>query len=161
MAKQYTLDINFHKPESECIVLRNSSLSEIEYYVSAMRTDQELLELSSAAYVNTPITYLTIYYNPDTLTPMCPIGMITFYNFDSTTNSIDFGISIWDRKFWNKHCGRAAVIIALQFAKSLNIARVNLSVNKNNIRAIRCYEACNFKYISEKDDKISMAYIMT
>ncbi len=55
------------------------------------------------------------------------------------------GIGLGDRAYWSKGYGSAAMRLALRFAfHELNLERVSLEANAENLRAIRAYEKCGF-----------------
>jgi RimJ/RimL family protein N-acetyltransferase len=57
------------------------------------------------------------------------------------------GIQIGEREYWGKGYGTDALRVLLRYAfDELNLARVSLSVLEGNVRAMRSYEKCGFKY---------------
>ena len=76
------------------------------------------------------------------------IGSCMLYNDDGT--SIQLGIRIGDKSFWNTGYGTDAVraLVGHCFATT-NVERIWLKVLPENIRAIRCYEKCEFEYSGE------------
>ena len=76
------------------------------------------------------------------------IGTCMLYNNDG--ESIQLGIRIGDRNFWNAGYGTDAVgaLVGHCFATT-DVERIWLKVLPENIRAIRCYEKCEFAYSGE------------
>lgn len=73
------------------------------------------------------------------------IGHCALFNFDDVARTCELGITIGDKAYWGRGYGREAVRLLLHYAFRLrNVRRVHLSVNGNNTRAIRAYEACGF-----------------
>jgi RimJ/RimL family protein N-acetyltransferase len=67
-----------------------------------------------------------------------------------------------EKSFWNKGCGKEAVLLLLQFAfKDLNLNKVYLDVGDFNDKAIKVYSSLGFKKdgILREDIYISGEYI--
>lgn len=57
----------------------------------------------------------------------------------------ELGIAIQDKSQWSKGYGTAVVRLVLQYAfEEMGLHRVELHVDEENVRAIRCYEKCGF-----------------
>jgi diamine N-acetyltransferase len=73
------------------------------------------------------------------------IGSCGFHNFDWKIRTAEFGISIGDKSFWNQGYGTETVRLLLKTGfETLNLNRIYLHVNADNLRAIRAYEKCGF-----------------
>lgn len=73
------------------------------------------------------------------------IGQCALFNFNETNHTCELGITIGDKAYWGRGYGRDALQCLLDYAFRLrNMRRVYLSVNGNNPRAIRAYQACGF-----------------
>ncbi len=73
------------------------------------------------------------------------IGNCGLFHFDDTAGTCELGIGIGDKAYWGQGCGRDAVRVLLEYAFRLrNLRKVWLTVNGNNVRAIRAYAACGF-----------------
>lgn len=73
------------------------------------------------------------------------IGQCALFNFNDSAQTCELGITIGDRAYWGRGYGRDAIQVLLAYAFRLRgFRRVYLSVNGNNPRAIRAYQACGF-----------------
>ncbi|MFO7585452.1 MAG: GNAT family protein [Anaerolineales bacterium] len=73
------------------------------------------------------------------------IGQCALFNFNETAQNCEIGITIGDKAYWGSGYGRDAILCLLDYAfRHRNMRRVYLSVNGNNLRAIRAYAACGF-----------------
>lgn len=73
------------------------------------------------------------------------IGDCGLSHLDETAGTCLLYVTIGDRRYWGRGCGRDAVRLLLRYAFHIrNLHRVWLSVHSNNERAIRCYRACGF-----------------
>lgn len=73
------------------------------------------------------------------------IGSCGFHNFEWKIREAEFGISIGDKSFWNQGYGTETVELLLKTGfETLNLNRIYLHVNAENLRAIRAYEKCGF-----------------
>ncbi|AKI96661.1 GNAT family N-acetyltransferase [Kosmotoga pacifica] len=69
----------------------------------------------------------------------------TGYDIDWVNRWAEFGIGIFNKKFWGKGYGTEATKLMLKYAfHRLNLNRVYLRVLEYNERAIRVYEKCGF-----------------
>ncbi len=74
------------------------------------------------------------------------IGHCALFQFDSVARTCELGITIGDKDYWGQGYGREAVTLLLDYGfRYHNLHRVYLSVNGNNERAIRAYQACGFQ----------------
>ena len=73
------------------------------------------------------------------------IGGCALFQFDDVAHTCALGITIGDKAYWGAGYGGDAIRLLLDYAFRLrNVRRVWLTVNGNNERAIRAYEACGF-----------------
>lgn len=73
------------------------------------------------------------------------IGSCGFHNLEWKIREAEFGISIGDKSFWNQGYGTETVQLLLKTGfETLNLNRIYLHVNADNLRAIRAYEKCGF-----------------
>lgn len=71
------------------------------------------------------------------------IGVCNLYNY--TLTEVQLGIVIGDKDYWSRGYGTDVVNLLVGYAfTSMSVERVWLKVLPWNIRAIRCYEKCNF-----------------
>ncbi len=66
--------------------------------------------------------------------------------FSIKNNNAEIGLTIFDKNSWGKDYGQETTkeLISIIKKKYPNI-KIELTVNKNNIRAIKCYEKVGFK----------------
>ncbi|WP_322506809.1 GNAT family protein [Anaerolinea sp.] len=73
------------------------------------------------------------------------IGNITLFDLSWVNRSAEVGILIGDKRFWNRGYGREAMRLMVQHAfETLNLNRVYLRVDVENIRGIKSYEQAGF-----------------
>ena len=73
------------------------------------------------------------------------IGQIDLFNLNTIDRYAELGIVIGDPAQQNRGIGGEAVALMLEFAfQHANLQRVELWVNADNARAIRCYEKAGF-----------------
>ncbi len=73
------------------------------------------------------------------------IGVCNLYDHDVTFSSIQLGIRIGNKDYWNRGYGTEAVeLLTLHAFISFGVTRVWLKVLPENVRAVRCYEKCGF-----------------
>ena len=76
------------------------------------------------------------------------IGVCNLYDHNTRQSSIQLGIRIGVKSYWNRGYGTDAVRILTEFAFDyFQVNRIWLKVLPQNIGAIRCYEKCGFVYI--------------
>jgi RimJ/RimL family protein N-acetyltransferase len=55
------------------------------------------------------------------------------------------GIMIGDKSYWSQGYGTDAMLTLLRFGfEEMNLNRIDLTVDAENARAIRCYQKCGF-----------------
>ncbi len=80
-----------------------------------------------------------------------PIGNCGYDNFDWRCRSVEVGIFIGDKSFWNRGIGTQVIRLMLQHSfQTLNMNRVYLQVYETNPRAIRAYEKAGFVHEGRK-----------
>ncbi len=74
-----------------------------------------------------------------------PIGNLGLHAIDEGQGRATLGISIGDKEHWARGYGTDAIRQVLRYAFSeLELRRVDLQVDEDNPRGIRCYEKCGF-----------------
>jgi RimJ/RimL family protein N-acetyltransferase len=74
-----------------------------------------------------------------------PIGDVGLGLIDKTHKRAELGIFIGDKTFWGRGLGPDAIHRVLRYAfEELTLRRVQLHVDEDNLRGIRCYEKCGF-----------------
>jgi RimJ/RimL family protein N-acetyltransferase len=74
-----------------------------------------------------------------------PIGNLGLHSIDETHGRATMGISICEKAFWSRGLGTEAIRQVLRYAfAELELRRVDLQVDEDNPRGIRCYEKCGF-----------------
>jgi len=73
------------------------------------------------------------------------IGNISLFDLNWVHRSAEVGILIGDKRFWNRGFGREAMQLMVKHAfETLNLNRVYLRVDVENVRGIRAYERAGF-----------------
>ncbi|WP_073071710.1 GNAT family N-acetyltransferase [Thermosipho atlanticus] len=73
------------------------------------------------------------------------IGGTGLKDIDWINRSAEFGIGIFDKRYWNKGMGTEATRLMLKYSfEYLNLNRIYLRAYEFNKRAIRVYEKCGF-----------------
>jgi diamine N-acetyltransferase len=74
------------------------------------------------------------------------IGNLGLHSIDWKNRSAEFGIAIGEKAYWGQGYGTDAVRALLDLAfREMNLHRVFLRVNVDNVRGIRCYEKAGFQ----------------
>ncbi len=74
------------------------------------------------------------------------IGNSGLHAIDWKNRSAELGIVIGEKDYWDRGCGTDAVRLLLRLAfGEMNLHRVYLRVDEDNLRGIRCYEKCGFQ----------------
>lgn len=74
------------------------------------------------------------------------IGNIGLHAIDWKDRSTELGIVIGEKSYWGQGYGSDAIRTLLRLAfETMNLHRVFLRVDADNVRAIRCYEKCGFQ----------------
>jgi RimJ/RimL family protein N-acetyltransferase len=73
------------------------------------------------------------------------IGQCALFNFDTTAQTSELGITIGDKDYWGRGFGHEALSLLLDYAfRHRNLRRVWLRVHGKNYRAQRAYKAVGF-----------------
>ena len=73
------------------------------------------------------------------------IGNVGFHYVNAENRKATLGIAIGDKQYWSKGYGTDAMITMLRFGfETMNLRRIDLSVDAENERAIACYRKCGF-----------------
>jgi RimJ/RimL family protein N-acetyltransferase len=73
------------------------------------------------------------------------VGDVGLGLIDKTHRRAEVGIFIGDKTLWGRGLGTHAISRVLRYAfDELGLRRVQLYVDEDNLRAIRCYEKCGF-----------------
>ncbi len=76
-----------------------------------------------------------------------PIGNCGFHAIDWRNRSVELGIAIGEKSFWNQGYGTEAMRLLVKFGfETLNLHRIWLRVLAANLRAIRSYEKAGFTH---------------
>jgi RimJ/RimL family protein N-acetyltransferase len=74
-----------------------------------------------------------------------PIGNLGLHAVDEAQGRATLGIVICEKGFWGRGYGTEAIRKVLRYAfAELGLRRVDLHVDEDNARGIRCYEKCGF-----------------
>jgi len=74
------------------------------------------------------------------------IGSVGLHNIHWQDRSAELGILIGEKTYWDRGYGADAVRTLLRLGfEEMNLHRIYLRVDDDNLRAIRCYEKCEFK----------------
>ena len=74
-----------------------------------------------------------------------PIGNLGLHAIDEAQGRATLGISIGEKGWWSRGYGTEAIRQVLRYAfAELGLRRVDLQVDEDNVRGIRCYEKCGF-----------------
>jgi RimJ/RimL family protein N-acetyltransferase len=74
------------------------------------------------------------------------IGNIDLHQIDWKNRHAELGITIGEKAYWNQGYGTDAICSMLKLAfREMNMHRIQLRVDADNARAIRCYIKAGFK----------------
>ncbi len=74
-----------------------------------------------------------------------PIGNLGLHAIDEAQGRATIGISIGEKEQWSRGYGTEAIRGALRYGfEEMGLRRVDLQVDEDNLRGIRCYEKCGF-----------------
>ena len=75
------------------------------------------------------------------------IGNAGLHGINWKDRSAEFGIVVGDKEYWSQGYGTDATLTLMGYAfGELNLHRVQLRVDADNPRAIRCYEKAGFRH---------------
>lgn len=84
------------------------------------------------------------------------------YLTDMHKGEAEFHIFIGDKSYWGKGIAKRASILVIEYAKNeLNLMKINLGVNPENLPAISIYRALGFKEFDKKDGFVRMSLSLT
>ncbi len=87
-----------------------------------------------------------------------PIGSVGLHDLDQRNGRATFGISIGDKRFWNRGYGTEATRLMLDYAFNVQgLHNVMLSVYSFNARAQRAYEKAGFRLIGRRRGAMFLA----
>ncbi len=74
-----------------------------------------------------------------------PIGNLGLHAIDEGRGQATLGISIGEKGRWGRGYGTDGIRQALRYGfEELGLRRIDLEVDEDNLRGIRCYEKCGF-----------------
>ena len=74
------------------------------------------------------------------------IGNVGLHRVDWKDRHAELGIVIGEKEYWSQGYGTDTILTLLAYAfETLNLHRVFLRVDADNLRGIRCYEKCGFQ----------------
>ena len=74
-----------------------------------------------------------------------PIGNVDLQEIDETNGRASLGIFVGEKELWGHGYGTDATKEVLRYAfRELDLRRIQLHVDEDNRRGIRCYEKCGF-----------------
>ena len=96
------------------------------------------------------------------------IGSVGLMSIDYRNQSAELGIVIGEKNEWNKGYGGEAIEILLAYAfNELNLNRIYLRVDTDNLGGVNCYKRCGFvtegefREVGFRDGKYINQYIMS
>ena len=122
------------------IGLAIATVEEAKYY-SDIPLDPDIIVLDPpAGTCIDPTTFLAYRLDDEEV-----IGASILYNRDFQTNSIEYGVRIWNSSNWGKGYGTKINQMTLVYAfNTVHVLSVTLKVVPYNTRAIRSYEKSGF-----------------
>jgi RimJ/RimL family protein N-acetyltransferase len=140
------------------IRLRPPDMADLDRYVEWLN-DPEVVEFLGSSYplmsrlaetewleraVKKPIAYGDLVLAIETLEGR-HIGTVDLSEGRPEHRHCSLGIMIGDKTCWNHGYGTDAILTLLRLAfEEMNLNRVYLTVDENNVRGIRCYQKCGF-----------------
>ena len=74
------------------------------------------------------------------------IGNLGLHTIDWKNRAAELGITIGEKEYWGQGYGTDAIRTLLRLAfEEMNLHRVQLRVDVDNARGVRCYEKCGFQ----------------
>jgi RimJ/RimL family protein N-acetyltransferase len=109
-------------------------------YPVAYQAEEEWLR----GHASKPLSYDHVWFAVDTKDGV-HIGGINFHVVRPENRNARLGIMIGDKAHWSQGYGTDAMLTLLRFGfDEMNLHRIDLTVDAENTRAIRCYEKCGF-----------------
>lgn len=138
--------------------LRPIEMDDLERY-TAWINDPGVVEFLGAAFplmsrtaerewlekaVRKPVAYGEVPLAIETLEGR-HIGSVALHEGHAIERKCSLGIMIGDKECWNRGYGTDAIITLLRFGfDDMNLNRVWLTVDEDNVRGIACYRKCGF-----------------
>lgn len=73
------------------------------------------------------------------------IGSVALHEISAEERKATLGIMIGDKQCWDRGYGTDTIMTVLRFAfEEMNLNRVALTVDEDNLRGIACYRKCGF-----------------
>ncbi|MCC6574274.1 MAG: GNAT family N-acetyltransferase [Planctomycetes bacterium] len=111
-----------------------------------LEAEREFLRSHSAAAPFVARTDVVFVFGLKKSPPDKVIGSTGLHQINWLVRSAEWGIVIGDPKQWNKGLGREIAARMLEYAfVGLNLNRVHLRVDADNVGGIKCYEAAGFQ----------------
>jgi RimJ/RimL family protein N-acetyltransferase len=74
------------------------------------------------------------------------IGNLGLHSINWKDRAAELGITIGEKEYWGRGYGTDAILTLLRLAfEEMNLHRVYLRVDVDNVRGVRCYEKCGFQ----------------
>jgi RimJ/RimL family protein N-acetyltransferase len=144
-------------PKGHKVLLRDKRWGDAEQD-HKWKTDPEIAQLDATLPVQLSLSQfraLHIYQPPfadwgghtfaiDTLDGE-HIGNCMYYNLDKHTRSVEIGVIIGERSYWNKGYGTEAIsLLVNHIFQELRVEKIYLHTLEWNLRAHRAFEKCGF-----------------
>lgn len=83
-----------------------------------------------------------------------PIGNLGIHQISTFNAKAVIGIMIGEKAYWNRGYGTDAMKTAIRYCfEKLDLNKISLTVDTENVRGIACYKKCGFKKVGFlKDD---------
>jgi len=96
-----------------------------------------------------------IWFGIETIQDIKLIGNTGFFPIDWENRTAEYGIGIWNRKYWDQGMGTEATQLMLNYGfNQLNLNRIELQVFAYNKRAIAMYEKIGFQHVGRRRNAI-------
>lgn len=93
---------------------------------------------------STPQSFTDVHFAIETKDGV-HIGHIGFHVVSPEDRNAHLGMMIGEKAYWSRGYGTDALMTLLRFAfDEMNLHRVDLNVDADNLRAIACYRKCGF-----------------
>jgi RimJ/RimL family protein N-acetyltransferase len=143
--------------EGKLIRLRAPETSDLDRYVAWINDREVTVQLAMRypvsraseeewlrGHATKPLSYDHVWFAIDTREGV-HIGGINFHVVRPENRNARLGIMIGDKSYWSQGYGTDAMLTFLRFGfDEMNLRRIDLTVDAENARAIRCYEKCGF-----------------
>jgi RimJ/RimL family protein N-acetyltransferase len=143
--------------EGKLVRLRAPEMTDLDRYYAWINDREVTLRLvmrypvSYAAeeawlqgHASKPLSYDHVWFAIETLDAV-HIGGINFHVVRPENRNARLGIMIGDKSYWSQGYGTDAMLTLLRFGfDEMNLNRIDLAVDAENARALRCYQKCGF-----------------